>query len=155
MAVCRVVTWSAAGLSRCRGKGIRMAVQTVRTVATYGTFEDILAESDPAVRELAHRVRSLIAEVFPGVVEVPWPTQRVAGYGVGPKKMSEHFCYIAAHRDHVNLGFYYGAELPDPEGLLQGPGKRLRHIPLASTAELERPAVRHLVHAASTHRMPH
>jgi hypothetical protein len=35
---------------------------------------------------------------MPDVVEVPWPRQRVIGYGVGPKKMSEHFCYVAVHK---------------------------------------------------------
>jgi hypothetical protein len=66
--------------------------------------------------------------VLPDVVEVPWLRQKVVGYGVGPKKMSEHFCYIAFHHDPINLGFNYGAELPDPKGLLKGPGKLLRHI---------------------------
>ena len=131
-----------------------MAVSTIRTVGRYGAFEDILVESDGPVRDLAHQIRALIAEVFPGVVEVPWPSQRVAGYGVGPKKMSEHFCYIAAHKDHANLGFYYGAELPDPEGLLQGPGKLLRHVKLTPGADVGRPALRQLLAAASTHRMP-
>jgi hypothetical protein len=41
--------------------------------------------------------------------------------GVGPKKISEHFCYVAVHKDHVNFGFNCGAELSDPEGLLRGP----------------------------------
>ncbi len=67
------------------------------------------------------RVRALIRSVMPDVVEVPWPRQRVVGYGVGPRKMSEHFCYLAIHKAHVNLGFNYGAELPDPDELLQGP----------------------------------
>lgn len=126
----------------------------IRTVATYGTFDEILVASNEETRALAARLRVLIAEVRPGVTEVPWPKQRVAGYGVGPKKMTEHFCYIAAHRDHLNLGFNYGAELPDPEGLLQGPGKLLRHAPIRSEADLARPALRALLVAASAHRMP-
>jgi len=81
----------------------------------------------PTSAHLAARTRALITDVYPEVVEVPWPRQNVAGYGVGPKKMSEHFCYIALHDDHVNLGFNQDAELPDPEGLLEGPGKMLRH----------------------------
>lgn len=131
-----------------------MSAQAIRSVATYGTFEDILADSNPSAQTLARRLRSLIAEVLPGVVEVPWPKQRVAGYGVGPKKMSEHFCYIAAHRDHANLGFNYGAELLDPDGLLDGPGKLLRHVRLAADADMERPALRQLLRSVSTHRMP-
>ena len=91
----------------------------MKTIATHGTFEEVLAASTPEIRTLAQQVRTLIREVMPDVVEVPWPRQRVAGYGVGPKKMSEHFCYIAPQQGYVNLGFYYGAELPDPEGCWQ------------------------------------
>ena len=117
-------------------------------------FDAIMAESSPAVRELATRTRALIREVFPAVVEVPWPRQRVIGYGVGPKKMSEHFCYIAVHKDHVNLGFNYGSELPDPEHLLKGPGKLLRHTKITKPEDLSRPGLRELIEAATTHRMP-
>ena len=76
------------------------------------------------------------------------------GYGVGPKKMSEHFCYLAVQRDHVNLGFNFGAELPDPEGLLAGPGKLLRHVKITSDKDLARPALRRLLEIATRHRMP-
>lgn len=82
---------------------------------------------------------------YADVVEVPWPKQRIVGYGVGPKKMSERFCYIGAHSDHVNLGFYYGAQLPDPEGLLEGTGKKLRHIKVRDVEEVDGPAIRHML----------
>lgn len=38
------------------------------------------------------------------------------------------FAYVAAFAAHVNVGFYMGAALPDPAGLLQGSGKRMRHV---------------------------
>jgi hypothetical protein len=116
-------------------------------------FEEIAAAFEPRVRDLAVRTRALIAEVYPEVVEVPWVRQNVVGYGVGPKKMSEHFCYIAFHKDHVNLGFNQGAELPDPEGLLEGPGKTLRHVKIAKPEDLEDPALRRLLEAAKAHRV--
>ena len=119
-----------------------------------GGFDEALAGFGPRVRDLATRTRALIRTVMPEVVEVPWPIQRVVGYGVGPRKMSEHFCYIAVHRDHVNLGFNYGAELPDPEGLLQGPGKLLWHTRIDQPEDLTNPALRQLLEVASTHRMP-
>lgn len=115
-------------------------------------FDEILASFDPRVRDLAVRTRALIADVYPEVVEVPWVRQNVVGYGVGPKKMSEHFCYIAFHRDHVNLGFNQGAELPDPEGLLEGPGKTLRHTKIAALGDLQNPALHRLVEAARVRR---
>jgi hypothetical protein len=126
----------------------------MRTITDYGTFDEILVASGEHAQDLARRARALIIDVMPDVVEVPWPKQRVAGYGVGPKKMSEHFCYIAAQKNYINLGFYYGAELPDPEHLLEGPGKLLRHTKIRTVEELERPALRQLLEHASTHRMP-
>jgi hypothetical protein len=116
-------------------------------------FQEILARFDPHIRDLAVRARSMIQAVYPDVVEVPWPRQNVVGYGVGPKKMSEHFCYIAFHKNHVNLGFNQGAELPDPAGLLEGPGKTLRHTKITEPTGLENPALRTLLEAATAHRL--
>ena len=115
-------------------------------------LREISARFDPRVRDLAAGARALIEDVYPEVVEVPWPRQNVVGYGVGPKKMSEHFCYVAFHRDHVNLGFNQGAELPDPRGLLGGPGKTLRHAKISAPGDLEDPALRGLLEAARAHR---
>ena len=116
-------------------------------------LEGMAAAFDPRVRDLAARARALIVDVYPEVVEVPWPRQNVVGYGVGPKKMSEHFCYVAFHRDHVNLGFNQGAELPDPDGLLGGPGKTPRHTRIAAPEDAEDPALRRLLEAAKDHRL--
>lgn len=115
-------------------------------------FQEIRVSFDPRVRGLATDARALIEDVYPEVVEVPWLRQNVVGYGVGPKKMSEHFCYIAFHKDHVNLGFNQGAELPDPQGLLRGPGKTMRHVKIAEPEDLEDPALRRLLEAARAHR---
>jgi hypothetical protein len=38
------------------------------------------------------------------------------------------FGYVDAFKAHVNVGFYQGAALPDPAGLLEGAGKRMRHV---------------------------
>ena len=40
------------------------------------------------------------------------------------------FAYVNAYTAHVNLGFFYGAFLPDEQGLLEGSGKRMRHVKL-------------------------
>ena len=87
----------------------------------------------------------MILEIYPDVVEVPWPKQKIIGYGVGPKKMSEHFCYLGIYQNHVNLGFYYGAELVDPEDLLEGTGKKLRHVKVRNVAEIEQSSLRDLL----------
>ena len=117
-------------------------------------FDEIVSRVSPHARQLAEGARALIRDVYPAVVEVPWPKQRVIGYGVGPKKMSEHFCYISVSQKHINLGFMYGAELPDPEKLLEGSGKLLRHVRIAALEQLSNPALRQLLITASKHRMP-
>lgn len=58
---------------------------------------------------------------------------------------SAPFAYINAFKAHVNLGFFYGVDLPDPEGLLEGTGKRMRHIKLRPGAKLNTEAIRNLV----------
>lgn len=46
------------------------------------------------------------------------------------------FAYVGVFRNHVNVGFFHGAVLPDPAGLLQGTGKRMRHVKLAPGVEV-------------------
>jgi len=43
------------------------------------------------IQELAHRLRDLIDEIHPESVEVLWPKQKIAGFGVGPKNSAKHF----------------------------------------------------------------
>ena len=57
-------------------------------------------------------------------------------------------CGIAACKQHVSLFFFRGTELPDPEGLLVGTGKRARHITIQQMADLENPAIETLLRAA-------
>jgi len=40
------------------------------------------------------------------------------------------FAYVAAYRTHAAVGFFHGADLPDPAGVLEGAGKRMRHVKL-------------------------
>ena len=117
----------------------------MKTIETHGTFEEVIGESNPEVQAMARYLRQLIIDIYPEVIEVPWPKQRVAGYGVGPKKMSEHFCYIGTQSNRVNLGFFYGADLTDQEGLLEGTGKNLRHVKVKSMEQAEQASVRELI----------
>jgi Domain of unknown function (DU1801) len=117
-------------------------------------FTDMVSGFEGPIPELALASRALILDVFPRAVEVVWAQQKTAGYGTGPKKMTEQFSWLAPYPKHVVFGFYYATELPDPEGLLEGTGRLMRHVKIRSAADLERPALRDLVLAASTHRVP-
>jgi hypothetical protein len=74
-----------------------------------GQFEDMLRAARPALRPGCESLRGLIAGMHGGFVELVWPRQGIASYGVGPKKMSQHDAYIAAQGSHINLGLYRGA----------------------------------------------
>jgi hypothetical protein len=55
-------------------------------------------------------------------------------------KKVKDFAYLQANKNHVNLGFYsHFEQLPDPNNLLQGSGKMMRHIKIKSVAELDKP----------------
>jgi len=58
------------------------------------------------------------------------------------------FAYVNAFRAHVNVGFFRGAELSDPAGLLEGTGKYMRHVKLSPEREVSADALRALIAAA-------
>jgi hypothetical protein len=59
--------------------------------------------------------------------------------------MSQHYAYIGVQKSHLNLGFYHGASLKDPDGLLEGTGKKLRHVKISEMEEAKSPAVESLL----------
>jgi hypothetical protein len=58
------------------------------------------------------------------------------------------FGYVNAFTAHVNVGFFLGAHLPDPAGLLEGTGKNMRHVKLRPGARIDREALAALIRAA-------
>jgi hypothetical protein len=58
------------------------------------------------------------------------------------------FGYVNSFKSHVNVGFFYGAVLEDPAGLLEGSGKRMRHVKLKPGPERNTAALRDLIEAA-------
>lgn len=60
------------------------------------------------------------------------------------------FASVNAFRAHVNVGFFRGAELPDPAGLLEGTGTYMRHVKLRPDAAVDAGALTELIQAAYT-----
>ena len=118
------------------------------TETKFGTFEELLALAEDGLGPIMLDLRRLVLRLDPEAVEVVRLGDRAATYGVGPKKMSEGYCYILPYRSWVNLGFYRGAILDDTEGLLEGTGKNMRHIKIRSADEVDVPAVRKLIEAS-------
>ena len=60
------------------------------------------------------------------------------------------FAYVNAFKAHVNVGFFRGAEIADPNGLLEGTGKVMRHVKLRPGHDFDATALTKLVDAAYT-----
>ena len=116
-------------------------------------FEQAIQSFSDEIKEIARQTRKLIYKVFPEVVEVVWIRQKNTGYGTGPKKKTEHFCWVMPATNHVNLGFNYGSELPDPKNLLEGTGKLFRHYKVKSVKELSNPDLNKLLKYSTTYRV--
>ena len=108
------------------------------------TVDGFLAHYSPGIREIALKARALIQSVIPGAIEQVDATSKIIAYGYA-RDYKSLICAIAPQKSYVNLMFARGAELPDPAGLLEGTGKRARHVKLKSPAEVENPAVRTLM----------
>jgi hypothetical protein len=122
------------------------------STAKFGTFEDLLEITETSQRAIAARLREIILSIHPDACEVVRLGDRAATYGLGPKKMSEGYVYILPYTSWVNLGFYKGADLPDPNGLLDGTGKKLRHVKIRSMKDVENPIIHRLIEAALAER---
>jgi len=58
------------------------------------------------------------------------------------------FAYVNVFKAHVNVGFFFGAKLKDPMRLLQGTGKRMRHVKLKPGVDVDLTALEDLIDAA-------
>jgi hypothetical protein len=118
-------------------------------------FGTVHGAAPPELKAVCAELRRLVARLHGDFVEIVWPRQQIASFGVGPKKMSEHYAYIGVHRSHVNLGFYHGTSLPDPTCLLEGTGRKLRHVKIADLRSARDPAIAALLRAAIADRKRH
>jgi hypothetical protein len=98
-----------------------------------------LATIDESQRPVVDAVRRLVHNAAP-------PELREIVYhgalGYGPTESGfDRILYVSVHRDHVTLGFFYGASLPDPDSMLVGSGARMRHVKLRTPRDAGRPVV--------------
>jgi hypothetical protein len=123
------------------------AVNIMASKARLGTFDQLLAETNSSaeIHAIATKLREIILEVFPAAIEVVRLGEGTASYGVGEKKMSESHVYIMPKDTYVNLGFWHSTELHDPSHLLEGTGKKLRHVKVYTLELAQAPSIRALI----------
>jgi hypothetical protein len=108
-----------------------------------------LAPYDPHISDLTLALRDVVLEEAPNAIESIIKGYAVTiGFSFTGKPLKDGFCHVVTYSSHVNLGFNRGALLPDPNGVLQGTGKAIRHITIRNRAELDRPFIRRYLQAA-------
>ena len=108
-----------------------------------------LAPYDPPISWLSLAVREIVLEEAPGAIESISKGYAVAiGFSFTGKPMKDGFCHVVTYRDHVNLGFNRGSLLPDPNRVLEGTGKMIRHVTFRGEEDLRQPFVRRYLQAA-------
>src|SRR5579863_5938132 len=100
-------------------------------------------DDNPALQKVVRGVRRLVKAAVPGT------RITVNSWGIPTFEAKNPFCFYMVGKNHVTFGFHYGTSLDDPERLLEGTGKNLRHVKLRISEELERKGLRELVLAAA------
>ena len=103
---------------------------------------DLLKRYNRGVQELTLALRELVLEELAPCCEYIVEVYIVSILYGPTHRMKDGICYIGVIKDHVNLGFIRGSELADPQRILEGTGKQMRHIKIRNMSDLERPAIR-------------
>lgn len=86
-------------------------------------IEEFIDQYSENVTTLSNELRAFVATIVPDATETLHIGWKVISYG-----RKQKFCAIAPHGQWVNLQFHHGAALADPDGLLEGMGKNMRHV---------------------------
>lgn len=99
------------------------------------------------IQELITELRKLICEAIPGAKEEIDSMANMLAFNIAPGFRGTVFTLIPTE-DHVTVGFYGGASLPDPHGLLMGKGAVHRHVKIKTLEQLNAPEFAELVKVA-------
>jgi Domain of unknown function (DU1801) len=108
-----------------------------------------LKRFDPEIQELALAARELVLKVLAPSNESILDVYALAlNFGFS-EKMKDQVVYIAVYTKHINIGFHRGAEMEDPQKVLEGSGKQMRHISIKAEADLGTPIIRDYLRRAA------
>lgn len=98
------------------------------------TFDRHLDVTAPAVADIARALRRMVLEDFPDAVEVFDAGDGILVIGTG-RSMRDFLFAIIPHKAHVNLQLADGVDLPNPDGRIEGTGKRIHHVKVRSVED--------------------
>lgn len=111
----------------------------------HADFQFFLDRKDAALIGLFQNLRNFLLELFPEANELVYHTHALTAVFSTSEKLSDAFCHIPIYTDHLNLGFNKGTLLNDPDQLLTGTGKWIRHIPVEKPTDFRNKQVKRLI----------
>lgn len=103
---------------------------------------DLMSPYSKEIQNIALDLRELVLENAPNSYELIYDSYNALSTAFSlSKDLKKAFCHIALYRKHVNLGFNYGSDLDDPENLLLGSGKHIRHLKIANVDDVNDPHI--------------
>src|ERR1700739_125868 len=90
-------------------------------------------------KDVVKGLRALVKKTLGGSEEFvnPWKIPSCDSNGT--------VCGFMTGKEHVTFVFLRGAALPDPQGLLEGTGKSVRHVKVRTAADVKKPALKKLI----------
>jgi len=114
-------------------------------------FDRHLDATAPAVADIARTLRLTVLEAFSDAVETFDAADGLLAIGVG-RSMRDFVFAIIPHKGHVNLQLADGAALANPDGRIEGTGKRVRHVKARSVEDATSPWMRAAIAAQLAYR---
>ena len=114
-------------------------------------FDRHLETTAPAVADIARALRLTVLDGFPDAVETFDVADGLLAIGAGRSMQAFSFA-ILPHKVHVNLQLADGVDLPNPDGRIEGTGKRVRHVAVRSVEDARASWVKAAIAAQLAHR---
>ncbi len=114
----------------------------------HADFQSLLDFKEQHIIELFSELRQYILELYPESNELLYHTHALTAVFSISEKLSDAFCHIPVYAEHIHLGFNQGTLLKDPNKLLTGTGKMIRHIEIAQLSDYRNPRVESLIEEA-------
>jgi hypothetical protein len=118
----------------------------VKEASPEESLEGFIDKYTPEVGATARAALKRLRARVPGAVELVYDNYNALAIGfAATERASDVVVSLALYPRWVSLFFLQGARLPDPQKVLRGGGKKVRHVVLKSADDLDEPAIRELL----------
>ena len=125
---------------------------TTRQPSPKSQFSALLSRFSPESISLGKRCLTKLGRAVPGAIHLVYEYNHSVVVSISPSERGyEGFAALSIYPAEVRLYFQGGKDLPDPAGLLQGSGGKVRYVIVESASDLDRKEMQALLKAAIKH----